>query len=1045
MKRTISFLVCLMYFGLTAIFAQDIQIKGTVTGADDGEPLPGVSVLVKGTTTGTATTVNGDYTLTVPANATLVFSAVGYETAEIAVAGQTQIDVELTSKTVDLDEVIVAAMATGTPKKKLTVSVDKVGAEELELVPATSAASALQGKVAGITVLNSSGNPGQSSALRLRGSTQLTGTQDPLILIDGVLFGGQLADINIDDIASFEIVKGASASALYGSRAGAGVLVITSKRGNIVREGKTEIRVRNEYGFQQLAKKMDLATHHVYKLADDYASVNTYTKYYGVTYPADYAGGASDDLIGSRQVDYDGYIDNPYGKLYDYQDELFTNGEYLTNYISVATNTGKTRIFLSFENNKNEGIVWETKGSSRQNFRINIDHNITDKLKLSSSTLLRLGKIDMPQAREATEYGGDEAYGGGQGSFIFNMLFMEPDVDLSQKSPEGFSLKDYYYLPNPWSQEIENPKHALYYEQREMKRRGMLENLNANYDITKWLSANADYAFERGFGYFTRIRPKGYQAENQVYIDGQLYDYSHEFFHQTFTGSLNVYKQLGIVLAKAKVAYLYENLWEKEFSVTGNGLAASDITSLDGVTGAKLIESYEAQEIARNYFGILDLDVKDRYLFSFLYRYDGSSLFGENNRWNPYYRVSAGYRITEDLKIPGVQELKIRGAIGTSGQRPGFDYQYETYYMYQGNLSKSTIGNKDLKPSETTEMEVGLNAEFLNRVSLEVVASQSETKDAFVEVPLSAATGYEAQWRNAATLQGKSFEASLGINVIKAKSVSWDWNFTFDRVRQKVKELDAPAFQVGPGANEVSAFYLRDNETFGMMYGYDWVKTLDQMANQLPAGRTIEDYTVNADGYVIAAGTEGTTAELPIILDQDADGASDFVKIADMNPDFHLAFNSVLRYKNVGLSMLWDWKQGGDIYNVTKQWLYRDNRHGDMDVYGLPENEKKSMYYYQTLYSAANVNSHFVEDGTYLKLRELSLFYNVTGKFFEKSGIPFIKGLKVGAIGRNVLTFTQYSGWDPEVSAGTDLTNYAMDIYNYPNFRTITFSLELTF
>jgi len=1045
MKRTISFLVCLLLFGLTAIFAQDIQIKGTVTGDDDGEPLPGVSVLVKGTTTGTATTVDGEYTLAVPSNATLVFSAVGYETVEIPVAGKAIIDVALTSKVVGLDEVIVAAMATGTPRKKLTVSVDKVGSEELELVPATSAASALQGKVAGITVINSSGNPGQGAGLRLRGSTQLTGTQDPLIIIDGVIYHGALAAINVDDIASYEIVKGASASALYGSRAGSGVLVITSKRGNIVSEGKTEIRVRNEYGFQQLSKKIDLAEHHPYKLSADWESVDTYTRYFGVTYPSGYQGGQSDELIGSRQIDYDAYMDNPYGVLYDYQDDVFTNGQFYTNYVSLANNTGKTRIFLSFENNKNEGIVWETKGSSRQNFRVNIDHNITDKLKLTSSTLFRVDKIDMPNAREATEYGGDEAYGGGQGSFIFNMLFMEPDVDLSQKSPLGYAFEDYYYLPNPWSEEIENPKHALFYEQREMRRRGIVQNLSANYELTKWLSGTADYSFDRGFMYFDRVRPKGYQAERETYIDGQLYKFSNEYLGQTFTGSLNVYKQLGIVLAKAKVAYMYENVKEANFGVTGNGLAAAEITSLDGVTGSKNIESWEGQEIARNYFGILDLDVKDRYLVSVLYRYDGSSLFGENNRWNPYYRVSAGYRITEDLKIPGFQELKIRGAIGTSGQRPGFDYQYETYALAQGNLSKSTIGNKDLKPSETTEMEIGLNAEFLNRVSLEVTASQSVTKDAFVAVPLSAATGYYAQWRNAATLEGKSIEVSLGIDVIKTKSVTWDWNFTFDRVRQKVKELDAPPFQVGPGANEVSAFYLRDNETFGMMYGYEWVKSLDVMANQLGTGETIEDYTVNSDGYVIEAGTEGTRAETPIALDQDGDGTNDFVKIADMNADFNLAFSNLFRFKNVGLSMLWHWKQGGDIYNVTKQWLYRDNRHGDMDCFDRPANEKKAQSYYQTLYSAANVNSHFVEDGTYLKLREMSVFYNVTGNFFQKAGIPFIKGLKIGAMGRNVLTFSNYSGFDPEVSAGSDLTNYAMDIYNYPNFRTLTFSLELTF
>lgn len=1034
-----------MLFGFTALFAQEVQITGTVTSSEDGSPIPGVSVVVKGTNTGTATDINGQYQISAPSDATLIISSVGMKTVEVKIDSKSVVDATLETDVVGLEEVIVAAVASGTPRKKLTVSVEKVGAEELELVPASSAASALQGKVAGITVINSSGNPGQSAGIRLRGSTSLTGSQNPLIIIDGVMFEGELADVNIDDVSSIEVVKGASASALYGSRAGSGVLVITSKRGASVNEGRTQIRVRNEYGFQQLGKKMDLSTHHPYRLASDWESADNYTKYYGVTFPDGYAGGATDGIIGTRQVDYDGFMDNPYGVEYDYQDQIFTNGEYYTNYVSITNNSGKTRLFTSFENNKNEGIIWSTNGSGRQNFRVNIDQNITDKLKLSSSTMITQSKIDLPDAREHAEYGGDEAYGGGQGTAFFNLLFMEPDVDLNQKSPSTFLFEDYYYLPNPWSREIENPKHALYYEKRDFNRRGIIQNISASYELSKWLTASADYSFDRRSSTFDRIRPKGYQAQNKTYIDGQLYKYSYNGFNQTFTTTVNFNKQFGIVLAKAKFSYLYEDRHQEDFNVTGNGFNAAGVTSMDIVKAGKTASSsWSEDEIAKNYFGILDLDIKERYLISTLYRYDGSSLFGKNNRWNPYYRVSLGYRITEDIEIPGVQELKIRGSIGTSGQRPGYSYQYETYAIYQGWYAPYTIGNEDLKPSETTEKEIGLNAEFLKRFSLEVVASQNETKDAFVLVPLSGATGYEGQWRNAATLQGKSIEANLGMQIIKKQALTWNVNLTFDKVSQKVKELDAPPFQVGPGANEISAFYLRDGENFGIMYGYKWVTSLDEMANQLPTGMTIDDYTVNADGYVILTGTEGTTLEKPIYLEGDEGGRTQF-KIADMNPDFNLSLSSSVTWKNLSFSMLWHLKKGGDIYNVTKQWLYRDNRHGDMDVYGLPENQKKAVGYYQALYSANEVNSHFVEDGTYLKLRELSLYYSLNHNLFQKSRLSFIQGMKFGILARNLLTFTNYSGWDPEVSAGGDLTNYAMDIFNYPNFRTMTFSLEFTF
>jgi len=238
MKRLCVFLVAVVFVGINLLQAQTVQISGTVTSAEDGLPVPGASVQVKGTTIGVATNADGQYSLAVPQSATtLSFSFLGYRTQEVAIAGRTVINVVLETDAMALEEIIISGVAGATPRRKMSVSVEQVSAETLEAVPATSAASALQGKISGITIVQPSGNPGQGASIRLRGATSLLGDSKPLIIVDGVMIEGDLADINVDDIANIEVVKGAAASALYGSRAGAGVIVVSTKRGGTAKEG----------------------------------------------------------------------------------------------------------------------------------------------------------------------------------------------------------------------------------------------------------------------------------------------------------------------------------------------------------------------------------------------------------------------------------------------------------------------------------------------------------------------------------------------------------------------------------------------------------------------------------------------------------------------------------------------------------------------------------------------------------------------------------------------------------------------------------------
>ncbi|HSV75936.1 MAG TPA: SusC/RagA family TonB-linked outer membrane protein [Bacteroidales bacterium] len=1043
MKRSLMLMGMLLFMS-ASLFGQTIRVTGTVTDAIDRRTLPGVSIMVQGTTQGTVTDVNGRYEISVAPDAVLVFSFIGMESRVAAVGGRNIINVVLNPEAIALEEVIVSGVAGATDRRQLSITVERVGTEALQAVPATSVASALHGKLSGITIVQPSGNPGQAAAIRLRGATSLLGDSEPLIIVDGIMIGGTLADINVDDIESIEVVKGAAASALYGSRAGAGVIVISSKRGSRVAEGTTSVRIRNEFGISHLPRKVPLAQHHAFQLAPDWQNFNTHTRFAGVTFPAGYAGGRNAAISGTRIPTTSRFADQPYARLFDHQDAIFQDGQYFTNYIGVAHNSGRSAIFSSFENTHNSGIVWNTEGSRRQNFRLNADHWIGEKISLQASAFLAQSKMDMADGRFI---GG---WGGGQGSAFFDMLFFEPDIDLSMDAPAGFALPKFYIHPSNWQVDNGNPMHALYYANRDMERRNVMLSFSGNYYATDWLNFNVAYSLERTNTFRTDHEPRGFSRGQQINTNGLLYKYTFESVSQTYAITANLNRRFGELLLRSRLSYLYEDFTSQNFWVNAANFTISGVPQLSAISGANYnaISSGNIVTRARNFFAIVDASFRDRYIFSGLFRYDGSSLFGANHRWNPYFRVSAAYRVSEDIDIPGIDEFRIRAAYGTSGIRPGFAYQYETYAISQGVVSKQTIGNRDLRPSESAELEVGLNLEFLGAFDFEATYAETNTKGAFYNVPLPASTGFAYQWQNAADLHTTALEFSLGAHAIRRPDFNWYMKFNFDRIRQKVTRLDAPPFRVGPTINDLQVFYIREGETFGMMYGGDWVRTLDQMARQLPSGLTINDFIINSDGFVIRRGTEGTINELPIRL-LDENGREAFTQIADMNPDFNLTFLNNFTFRGWNLNMVWHWKQGGDIYNQTKQWLFRDERHGMFDQAGKPENQKKATTYYQAFYRVNEPNSFFVEDGTFLKLREASLYYNLNRTQLQRLGINFLGGVRFGVIGRNLLTFTNYSGWDPEVSQADYATGnpslFSVDMFNYPNFRMITFNLELNF
>lgn len=1032
LKKLLFSVVCILL--PLSLFAQSGSISGTVTDGSNGDPLIGASVFIPSLSIGAATDVDGEYTISnVPAGQyTLVVKYIGFKEANVSVqvgSGNTVVDIALDPDLFGLDDVVVTGVSDATPQKLLPFTVNKVGAEQLEKVPAVSLGSAIQGKVAGAKVTSATGMPGTAPTIRLRGSTNLIGSQQPLIIVDGVILDASLSDINMDDVESIEVVKGASAASLYGSRAANGVVQIITKRGRYLAEGQTQVVLRNEYGVSTIGKKLDLAMHHPFRVNsnNEYVDANGNVLPFGAT----------------RVTDPDGYQDNPYKDGRDLQDEFFEPGAFMTNYASIQRNTGNGNYALSFTNLQSDGIVFGTQGYGRQNVRVNVDQELMKDLRVSASTSYAQSDQDLTNTNQ------------GSGTPFWDILFMQPDADIYGTNPDG---SKYRLRADPYIQEP-NPLYELANVERETNRTRVLADLRLNYRATDWLSFEASYGMDRSDVKSSTYTPLGFLSLGSQTVanpegvypgTGSLSKSATQNISQMLVGTATLQRELMPELnTKLRLSYQYEKRDYETFSVGGSGFSVGGIPRLNITDPSGRSASSSIQEIrSENVFGLLDVDYKNRYIASFLLRQDGSSEFGADSRYATYYRVSGAYRLTEDFDLPFFDEIKLRASYGTAGLRPGFSAQYEVFSVSGGSPSPVTLGNPNLKPAFSTEIEYGVDMEFMNRFSLQVNYSTKNTKDQIIQVPLSSAAGFSSQWRNAGELESYSWDASLTAMILNERDMSWQATLLWDRTRQSVVSIDFPSRLVGPSEQSNAIFFLTAGEDFGIMYGKRWVKSFAELQdNPIYANAVASDYEVNSDGYLVPAGSQGTAAEIPIryvSINEKGQTVEDY-KIGNVNPDFNISLSNTFDWKGLSVYALLDAQIGGEVYNLTKQWLFREMRHGEQDQSGKSASEKKHTAYYQGLYNANTINEHYVEDATYLKLREVSVNYTFNQAQLGSIG-NVIDRVRIGVVGRNLLTFTNYSGYDPEVAGRSgDASNYRIDAYMYPTFRTITGTLEIAF
>jgi len=1004
-----------------AALAQSAVFSGKVTSA--GQPLGGASVGIVELGVGATTAVDGTYSFTVPVggnagrSVTLRARAIGYTPKQATVtlaAGRIEKEFALDKDVLNLEQVVVTGVGDATSQKKTAFSVGVVDASQIKEAPSSSPVGALAGRVAGASVVTVSGQPGQAPAIRLRAATSLTGSADPLIIIDGTITRMTLADINTEDVERMEVIKGAAASSLYGSDAANGVVQIFTKRGAQLAEGQTSFQLRNEYGQSWLPNKVPGNTAHEFRLLPD--------------------GDFARDANGNRIQESDRIADNPYPVVYDQLGQVFRPGTFMTNYASVGQRRGSTNFNVSFQNSQESGVLGLLNGFSRQNFRINLDQAITDQLTFQAGAFYGRSNSD-----EAENTG-----------IFFGLRFLEPNVDLLAPNADGSPFNAAIKQP-PLSGNVVNPLYGLANRDIARDRDRFNGTFKLTYKPLSWLTAEGNINYEQSGDMYKSFTPTGFMNSSGAIDDGSLFQSSTLARTSNVGATLTAVRNFEWFTNTTKLAYVFEDQSVNNVNVFAASLTVPKVPEFSSADpAADIFPGSRSVSIRnQNLFAITTFDIRDRYIFDALVRQDQSSLFGADQRTALYNRVSAAYRVSEDLSLPGVDEFKLRASYGTAGLRPGFDAQYEIFSLVGGSPTPVTLGNRDLRPAFSKETEVGFNLTFLRNFTFEYSYSDKVTSDQILLAPVSAATGYRNTWTNAGTLAGQTHEAALGAVLLSSGDMFWRLNLTADRTRQQITELKVAPFLAGPDGN-TALFRVGAGEPFGVIYGSRWIRTPEQLAATLQSGRltgTAADYRVNEEGFYVKTSDWRTINEKPLKA-YTADGQS-VVQIGDVNPDLNLAINSTFQWGGFSLNALITMVQGGDIYNYTRQWPFNEQRDPLYDQRGKVEEEKKPVSYYQTFYNNFDANDFFVEDGSYIRLRELSVNYQVPKALVQPLNFLGFESARVGLVGRNLWTSTKYSGYDPDVTGTSGLGGnpfvYRVDYFTYPQFRTFTMMVELGF
>ena len=1029
----LAYLAVLMVFiqliALTSLQAAprlDRPLTGTVK-AENGDGLPGVSIAIKGLSRGTTTDATGRFSLQVPDNgAVLVFSYIGYRSQEISVGSQSTLNLVLTAEDRSLEEVVVVGYGTQR-RSSLTGAVSTVTPKELTALPVPNVASALQGRVPGVSVVNN-GGPGSSPIVQIRGIGSINYASGPLYVIDGVPTG-DLNSFNTNDIESLEVLKDASSAAIYGSRASNGVILITTKKG--ARDSKVRITVDSYVGTQSASNKIDVLNRDQYvqyaKALTTNAGIPTPGRLTNLDTPI-YAGATQ--TFGQTETNW--------------QNEIFRNAPILQHQLSLSGGNSTSRFFASGSYFKQDGIMRGTD-FARGSLRLNSDHQIAKFLSIGQT-------LTAAYSNQRGEPTADRS----QLMHAIRMMPYWPTMDPTKVG--GFSAPTALDGSDP-----ENPLRALSIDLNRTKFLKAFATVYADVSFTSYLKYRFNYGVDLGFSNgstFLPIYNDGYGQRSSSTVSRS----SNTNISQVFTNQLSFDKTIG------KHAISVLAVAEKQVvQFTGlNGSGTRPNNDLDVIQGVSnpAVTSTRSETDLISYVGRVNYDYAGKYLFSASIRRDGSSLFAPGNKWGNFPSASVGWRINQEgfmKSVTNLSELKLRASYGRTGFNGINNYAWQSLVQADATAYPfgsanglgsyfNSLGNTDLK-WETTDMvnlgvDVGL---FNNKLTFTAEVYNRFTDGLILAVPIPNSIGYtNAPVANIGSMKNWGYEFQAGYNYSRGDfrgNVSANVGVT----RNRVLSLATPTASIYAGQNpDYGGFDITKTEVgqpIQSFYGWQ-VDGIFQSQAEINAANASDgnDKTLYQD-----KAAPGDIRFKDINGDGKID-ANDRTYLGSYLPKFNYGANFTANYRNFDFTLYLQGVQGNKIYNgtkvVTQGMLRLFNAGADVMQAWTPTNTNTNVP--RAVSGDPNNNSRtsdrFIEDGSYMRVKNVTIGYAIPVKTLGSLTNGVMSKVRVYVSTQNLLTFTKYTGYDPEIgSRNGTLLRSGIDYANYPQPRTFLAGLQVTF
>ena len=1057
--KSLVLLFCILLI-TSSSFAQSVKVTGTVTD-EQGQSLPGVTIRVKGSATAAATDIDGKYTISVPsASAVLVFNYIGFLPVERTVGTSTVINVKLQEQSSKLNEVVVIGYGQG-PRKDLTGSVGSVNIKDFALAPIKSFDEGLAGRVAGVQVSSNDGQPGSVANIVIRGANSVTQDNSPLYVVDGFpLENASNNSINPGDIESIDILKDASATAIYGARGANGVIIITTKKG---KNGPPQVSFNSYYGVQLKPKEVAVLSPYEY-----------------VRYMLDlnYNVAASTYLQNGQTLD--SYRTKTPLNL---QDQLFKTGLQQNYDVAVRGGNNETRYSMSFNLQDQNGVII-TSGFKRYQGRVTLDQNLSKKLKAGINANYAYSQsVGAPISN---------AFGNASLSTLFGAWGYRPTTaNDSVTASLGNVLIDPALLNNSYNDQAVNPIIDLKNQFRQNPNTNLLVNAYLEYKITDDLTFRASGGIttntSEAQSFFNSQTQSGGYPGNATGINGSIVTNSYNNWLTentlTYNKTFNNNHHLNVVLGATaqKNTSSYRSITSAQIPKDNENMV---LDALPFGT-SQSVNSYSSRWTLASLLGRVNYNYKSKYYLTASFRTDGSSKFAPGQKFGYFPSGSVAWRMSEEdffKKLQFVSDAKLRVSYGSTGNNRVSDFAYlpqllftsatgsqgQSYgYSYNNGavspgVALGALGNYGLKWETTDQFDLGYDLSLIkNRISFTFDYYKKITRDLLLNADLPYTTGLSNGYKNIGKLQNTGLEFSLNTNNIQNKNFTWSSNFNISFPKSKVLALTANQQYLISNVsftgtyNGVSPYISVVGQPLGQMYGLKWDGVYQYTDfNKLPNG------TYQLKPGIPDNGAGRTTQQPGDIkyVDLNGDGtvnARDYTVVGRGLPIHVGGFTNNFTYKQFDLNVLLQWSYGNDILNANRlafdgptQYNPYLNQYATYAQRWAPNNSTYESYNSSNVYFRAGgggtpqYSSRVVEDGSYLRLKTVSLGYTLTPSLLSRLKISSIR---IYTSAQNLATWTNYSGPDPEVSVRNSPLTPGFDYSAYPHSRTIVFGFNATF